>query len=443
MNKRLLFLPLISCALLTSCAGEDANEAIEVPKVTGGRSITFEVEPLSVETKSLSTKVNVVPTPTSDGLEWTNEEVSFLFYENENKQFESTFTVTKDFLGAISMIGYRPATEGNYRVIALSPKGDYFKDASFNSTIEIQQSQTQNGRTYGHLTDCVYLYSHTNTLLDIDEKGDVVNGNFPLQFNPLNSLVRFDIFNESTKRVMLNSIKIHLGGDGVLYTAATLHEGAGTLQYSNEVDDMTLLLDNASINGGAGSPYIAYLAVWESNASGTLEIHLNYTPDGETARTEIYDLNAVFFESGLRTHIELNIEDDEISDIPDNVVAYDGYYYTADKIAPHVSDFIETSDGVFVPLYILDNVCPAGWHYFNQQTVPMTSTGRGNIFARFSPLFYGHLYGSPSQLYATNHIHIVNTDLGNFYSYHTNGALGYGTNPESTVRVRPICRRAI
>jgi hypothetical protein len=307
MNKNILFLPLISCALLTSCAGEDANKTIEPPKQAEGRSITFEVEPLGVETKSTSTKVSVRPADASDGLEWTNnEEVSFLFYESEENQFESTFTVKKDMLGNVSMTGSRPATAGNYHVIAMSPKGDYFKDASFESTLSIPQTQTQTGSTYGHLTDYVYLYSHPATKLAVDASGNT-SGEFPLLFNPLNSLVRFDIVNESTTKVTLNSITIKFSGGGVLYTSATVQEGLGTLEYSGEVSDMTLGLSNASINGGVATPFVAYMAAWSSKASGTLEIQLNITPDGESTRTLIYDLDNVLFEEGLRTHIELNI----------------------------------------------------------------------------------------------------------------------------------------
>ena len=336
MNKNILFLPLISCALLTSCAGEDANKTIEPPQQAEGRSITFEVEPLGVETKSTSTKVSVRPTDASDGLEWTNnEEVSFLFYESEANQFESTFTVKKDLMGNVSMTGSRPATAGNYHVIAMSPKGDYFKDASFESTLSIPQTQTQTGSNYSHLTDYVYLYSHPTTKLAVDASGNT-SGEFPLQFNPLNSLVRFDIVNESSKKVTLNSITIKLSGGGVLYTTATVQEGLGELTYSGAVDDMTLELSNASIEGGIATPFVAYMAAWSSNNSGNLEINLNITPDGETARDITYDLNNVLFESGLRTHIGLNIEADDVTqNVYDNLgeevinsLTYKTYTYT-------------------------------------------------------------------------------------------------------------------
>ena len=340
MNKKILFLPLIGCTLLSSCVGEDTNETIEVPKVIGGRSITFEVEPLSVETKSLSTKVNVVPTPTSDGLEWTNEEVSFLFYESDEKQLESPFTVTvtNPLIGSptVSMTGERPATEGNYHVIAISPANEnHFAASDFTTILEISQPQTQNGSTYAHLSDNIFLYSHSSTLLKIDAGGDV-DGTFPLQFNPLNALVRFDIVNKSTKQVTLNKITIKLGGDGKLFTTAKLHVGNGSLEYSNDVTEMTLNLSDASINGNATSPFIAYMAAWKSNTPAALEIKLNITPEGETARDLIYDLDNVLFEEGVRTHIELDIEaGDVLLNVEDNIgeevinsLTYKTYTYT-------------------------------------------------------------------------------------------------------------------
>ena len=369
MNKKILFLSLISCALLTSCAGEDTKETTGTPQPVQGKSVTFEVAPLSVETKSLSTKVNVKPTPTSDNLEWTEEQVSFLFYDNPDKQFESTFSVKPGLMGGATLTGDRPATQGAYHVIALSPKGDYFKDTSFESILSIPNPQTQNGSTYGHLTDYMYLYSNSVELLNVQANGDL-SGSFPLQFNPLNSLVRFDIVNESSKRVTLNSITIQLGGSGVLYTSAKLHEGQGTLDYSGIVTTMTLDLSDAWINGGVTTPFSAYMAAWESGASGNLEIHLNITPDGESPRSVIYDLNNVLFESGQRTHIELNVTEGDVlhnihDDINEEIInSYSYYTYTFTPPSGQSITWMMTNYNNHLPNngYDIRSVtCPSQW----------------------------------------------------------------------------------
>jgi len=373
MNKKLLFLPLISCALLTSCAGEDTKETTGVvPQPVQGKSITFEVAPLSVETKSLSTKVDVKPSATSDELAWTNEQVSFLFFENENKQFETTFEVTvREQLippAIISMKGDRPATKGEYHVIALSPAGNYFKDASFQSTLEIPEPQEQDGSSLAHLSDYIYLYSHPTTLLSVNASGSVVNGSFPLEFQPLNSLVRFDVYNESTKRVTLNSISIKFSSGGSLYTSASLQEGSGALTYSDAVETMTLDLTNASINGGAATPFAAYMAAWESNNTGSLEIILNISPDGENAKSLIYDLNNVSFERAKRTHIDLNIEEGdvqpliEIGEFDYNSLTYKTYSYSpvsGSSISWMMTNLNYTANRFGFDTYVRN--CPPNW----------------------------------------------------------------------------------
>ena len=319
MNKKLLLFPLIGCALLASCTEEgtnDTNNAVGLPQKAQGKTVTFKAAPLSIETKSTSTKVDVKAEGNNDVLKWTNEDVSFFFYAGAGKQFYSDFTVTKGWLeDEIDMDGDMPQLAGGYGIYAMSPAGDYFKDGSSTSILTIPQVQSQNGTNLSHLSPYIFLYSHPSTNLVVDNSGNSA-GEILLNFDILASLVRFDVVNKSTKLITLNSIKIKLNNGGSLYTMATLQENSGALTgYSGQVTDMTLNLSNSNVSGG--SSFAAYMASWPSVSSGSFEITLNVSFTGSDGVDFVYDLSGVNFVAGERTAIELNIvEDDTVPPMP-------------------------------------------------------------------------------------------------------------------------------
>jgi hypothetical protein len=312
MNKKLLFLPLIGCALLASCSEEgtnDANNTIELPKQAHGKTITFKAEPLSVETKSLSTKVDVIPNGNNDDLEWTDESVSFGFFDGSNIIFDDA-TVTPVFGGA-KMDVTIPEDPGTYGVYAISPSGSYFTDNRATTTLTID-NQTQVGRDLSHLSPYVFLYSNPSTKLVVDENKNST-GDIPLSFDVLSSLIRFDIVNNSSTEVTLNSITIKFDGDRSLYKTVTLNDLDGTLTYNGVThDEMTLTLNNASLRANASDPFSAYMAAFPSNGSGDLLIDLGVTANGYSNVLK-YILSNTSFDRSQRSYIELDVLD---SDIP-------------------------------------------------------------------------------------------------------------------------------
>jgi len=309
MSKKLLLLPLISCVLLASCTEEGANDTtIELPKQAQGKTITFKASPLSVETKSLSTKVEVIPNGNSDDLEWSDEAVSFFFYDNiARKQFFDEAIVTPIFGGA-DMDVTVPEDEGSYGVYAISPSGSYFTDNRSTTTLTID-NQTQDGTDLSHLSPYVFLYSHPENKLEVDNKGNSI-GDIPLNFDVLASLIRFDVVNNSNTAVTLNSITVKFDGGGTLYKTATLNDLDGTLSYGNsEVHgEMTLTLENASLiaNAGASRAYRAYMATFPSNGKGDLLIDLNVTANGVSFTIE-YKLADSEILEGKRLYVGLDI----------------------------------------------------------------------------------------------------------------------------------------
>jgi hypothetical protein len=318
MNKKLLLLPLVSCALLTSCTEEgtnDTNNKTGLPKQAQGKTVTFTAAPVSIETKSASTKVNVKPDGDNDILEWTSEDISFFFFGGNDNYFYEDFavTVTDGFTGKqISMTGQVPDEEGSYGIYAISPAGDYFKgNVSPTSTVTIAQEQTQtlsNG-SYTHLSDYIFLYSNPDEILEVDAAGNS-DGEFEMNFSPLSSLLRFDISTTSAEPVTLNSITIKYvngSGSGKLYRSATLNEFYGTLEgnASDTYSDMTLDLPaNAIISGS--TTYNAYMAAFPSGGAGTLEITLDVTI-GTNSSSAVYECSDVEFIGGGRSHIAVNL----------------------------------------------------------------------------------------------------------------------------------------
>ena len=329
MNKKLLFLPLIGCALLASCTEEGANDTnnqTELPKQAQGKTVTFKAAPLSVETKSLSTKVEVIPNGNNDDLEWTDESVSFGFFDGSNIIFDEA-TVTPVFGGARMDVTI-PDVPGTYGVYAISPSGSYFTDNRATTALTID-NQTQVGNDLSHLSPYVFLYSNPSTKLVVDENKNST-GDIPLSFDILSSLIRFDIANNSNTAVTLNSIEIKFSGGGTLYKTATLNDLDGSLTYNGEThDEMALTLTGASLAANSSNPFSAYMAAFPSNGQGDLLIDLDIIANGLTTTIE-YLLNGSEILKESRLFVELDIID---SDIPNadgtfNRLVGDNYYAT-------------------------------------------------------------------------------------------------------------------
>ena len=338
MNKKLLFLPLIGCALFASCTEEGANDTnnqTELPKQAQGKTVTFKAAPLSVETKSLSTKVEVVPNGNNDDLKWSDETVSFFFLDDVAKNIYTDEADVSVSLWGAEMDVTIPKDPGTYDIYAISPSGSYFTTGTTTLTID---NQTQTGNDLSHLSPHIFLYSNPSTKLVVDENKNST-GEIPLSFDILSSLIRFDIVNNSNTAVTLNSITIKFADGGTLYKTATLNDFDGTLTYNGEVHDkMTLSLENASLNASVGSTFSAYMAAFPSNGLGDLLIVLNITASGRKS-----DINYMLSDSeilkGKRLFVGL-----EILDL--DVVQADGTkYYTNGTNTYKTREFPTSSSG--------------------------------------------------------------------------------------------------
>jgi hypothetical protein len=306
MNKKLLFLPLISCALLASCTEEGANDTnnqTELPKQAQGKTVTFKAAPLSVETKSLSTKVEVVPNGNNDDLKWTNETVSFFFLDGAAKKIYTDEADVSVSIWGAEMDVTIPEDPGTYDIYAISPSGSYFTTGKTTLTID---NQTQTGNDLSHLSPYVFLYSNPSTKLMVDENKNST-GEIPLSFDILSSLIRFDIVNNSNTAVTLNSITLKFAGGGTLYKTATLNDFDGTLTYNGEThDEIALTLTGASLAANSSNPFSAYMAAFPSNGQGDLLIDLEIKANGYSHTIE-YKLADFEIFKGKRLYVGLDI----------------------------------------------------------------------------------------------------------------------------------------
>ena len=472
MNKKLLLFPLVSCALLASCTEEGANDATnqtELPKQAQGKTVTFTAAPVSIETKSASTKVNVKPDGDNDILEWTSEDISFFFFGgNDNYYYEDfSVTVTDGFTGKqISMTGQGPDEEGSYGIYAISPAGDYFKDnVSPTSTVTISQEQTQtlsNG-SYAHLSDYIFLYSNPDEVLEVDAASNS-DGELEMNFSPLSSLLRFDISTTSAEPVTLNSITIKYvngSGQGKLYRSATLNEYYGTLtgNTGDTYSDMTLNLPANTVISGSNT-YNAYMAVFPSGGEGTLEITLNIT-SGSDNEDIIYECPAVNFTSGQRTQIDLTYTRTTDGDIVlidgknyvlmcgqiVEVIEINNKYFTSENFIPCRGVYEHDVPYFFryIDIINVNPVCPDGWAevdgiYLNSLDI----NSRRTIFSNLNLALGLAKTGSNSILNNGYFCFMGQTNASyqhSIYMYTSSGDMYYETNVGSDMNAQIRCRQ--
>jgi len=448
MNKKLLFLPLISCALLASCTEEGANDKnnqTELPKQAQGKTVTFKAAPLSVETKSLSTKVDVIPNGNNDDLEWTDESVSFGFFDGSNIIFDEA-TVTPVFGGARMDVTI-PEDPGTYSVYAISPSGSYFTDNRATTALTID-NQTQVGTDLSHLSPYVFLYSNPSTKLVVDENKNST-GDIPLSFDVLSSLIRFDIVNNSSTEVTLNSITIKFNGSqehSALYKTVILNDLDGTFSYSTynvvKASDLTLMLTDLSLQ--PTNDFAAYMAAFPTNGQGDLLIDLNITANGFTSPI-LYELKETQLLSGNRLYVQLDIESEQVPnyDGTKNMTignnTYKTYEYPTGENGAYqiwmVTNSIEGSDlpvpGDFGHYYrsnAASIACPNPW---NVPTSSMIET----LIRSCDETSFAIWTKYATQTAMSRGIDfpgIGETDYLNYNPYHTNNGFYYGTTTRLT-----------
>ena len=451
MNKKLLFLPLISCALLVSCTEEgtnDPNNTSEFPKQAQGKTVTFKAAPVSIETKSASTKVNIKPNGESDVLEWaqSGDAVSVLFDAGVSKQYYTDFTVEPVSGGFELSGGNIPRTEGNYKVYAIYPAGNYFVGNYADEsvlTIPRVQTQTQNSGSYSHLKDFLFLYGGTSQNIAVDSESNSV-GDYELNFTPKVSLLRFDITNSSNKNVTLNHVKISFERSVGLHKTATLNEKTGVLTPSlfDSHADMTLNLPTPTLTSSITTPYSAYMVVFNTPVTDKLLIVLNVTVDGETEDI-LFELPDTTFGVGEKTQIGLEIDADYFDEPAPGIIRTNLAELTWTVVRD--SELIKLTDatGIWVNVKDLLNVCPDGWdtpRYWN--VFPYTDAVK---FYEEHKTTIGGAYLGASRLdtdyiYWYSHIHQTVDLLGYLgmadrYEVHGNSF--------PNLLVRPLCYRPL
>jgi len=449
MNKNLLFLPLISCALLVSCTEEGANDPNNTsafPKEAQGKTVTFKAAPVSIETKSVSTKVNIKPNDDSDILEWaqSGDAVSVLFDAGVSKEYYTDFTVVPVSGGFELAGGQVPETEGNYKVYAISPAGNYFVGNNADEsvlTIPRVQTQTQNSGSYSHLKDFLFLYGGTSQNIAVDSEGNSV-GDYELNFTPKVSLLRFDITNKSDKTVKLNHIKISFEGGVGLHKTATLTEKTGGLAVSifDSHADMTLQLPQPTLSSSITTPYSAYMAVFNTSVSDKLLIDLNVTVDGDTEDIR-FELESVTFNIGEKTHIVLDIAEDYFDHTPQQPV----FELTWNRVIQSSIIRASSGDNIFVSYNDLSSACPTSWLPLNIDNLRRYNLSLGNIAIDYSHApITGHWDISSNRIVDFNYMWIYSSSTQAYkYRLAPSSATQPGINEINLGYYRPLCFRML
>ena len=331
-NKYALAYPLLAVGLvLGSCSQEEGDNTL--PENSQKKTITFTANPVTAETKGISTRVDLVPgnSNRNDGLKWVDDEkISFKFI-GETYDVNKTFTVSVDEYGVASITGDTPDQADDYQILALSPA----KTSNFplvgSTVLTIPDELTQEPDN-SHLRDYIYMYAAPDGTISVDGAKNATGGNFELDFNLLTSLLRFEITNNSSKEVTLKNVKISFpSGEAAKLSSRVTFNDDGSLTPTNfHTDGMTLKYPDISLDPSASD--LSYMTIFPTEQSSTLNIDLTVeTYDGFT-KTIYYEIqDAPAFSAGSRYVAELDIDDESLEfKYTDGVGSFtsDGFIYT-------------------------------------------------------------------------------------------------------------------
>jgi hypothetical protein len=313
-NKYILAYPLFALSfVLGSCSQEGDNDLPE--KSSQRKTITFTANPVTAETKGISTRVGLVPgnEDGDDELKWVNNEKVSIKFAGDNSEIKETFTVkvTGDIA---SITGLPPATEDVYQIRAISPdKDSHFPNGGY-TTLTIPDVQTQDIFNK-HLSEYIYMYAYPGGTISVDG-AERATGDIELDFDLLTSLLRFEIINNSTSDVTLSNIKISFpsGQSAKLYKNVILNEEDGSLVTQGQQthgSGMTLNLSDAFLGNTDSS--IGYMSIFPTTSVSTLDIDLTIkTTDGRTKTISYTVTSAPIFESKSRYTIALDFNESDL-----------------------------------------------------------------------------------------------------------------------------------
>jgi len=368
--KYALIYPLFAMGLVFgSCSQEDGDNILP-EKNSQSKTITFTANPVNAETKSISTRVDLVPGASNrnDGLKWVDDEkISFKFIGEEYDDIK-TYTVSVDNEGVASITGATPDNADDYKILALSPaKGTHFP-AIGNTFLTIPDEFTQE-ENHRHLRDYTYMYAKPDGTVSVDGAKNATGGNIELNFNLLISLLRFEVSNGSSSYVTLKNIKVSFpsGESAQLISRAIFNDDGSLSPVGFHNDGMLLKFSDIQLSQYASE--LGYLSLFPTESASSLNIDLTVeTFDGRTKTVEYEISNVPALKAANRYIVELNIDDTDLAESfsdrvgTDNLNGFDYVTYTFvtqdnTTVTWQVSPMMVTDS----PLYLLgigNDACP-------------------------------------------------------------------------------------
>jgi hypothetical protein len=364
-NKYALAYPLLALGFaLSSCSQEDVDNNLPAND-SQRKNITFTANPVTAETKGITTKVIVSEGQSSgyDRLSWEdNEKISFSFVGDNYKKHKE-FVVSVQDGGVASITGSIPEDEDVYKIRALSPyNASYFPNMG-NTVITIPAEQT---RVAGdnHYSKFIYLYAQPDATISVDAESNATGSDIDLDFDLLTSLLRFEIENATENPITITSVKISFPSESSadLYGRQILND-KGTLSSPSlnpiHTNGMTLNFGDLSVaSEGFG---VGYMSIFPTTSASELHIDLTVkNSDGLESPISYKLTDARQFVQGNRYVIPLLVCADYLRDF--ETIEYAGYEWTSSTYAPdHVSHQTINNNIFFTLPSDPSTVCPAGF----------------------------------------------------------------------------------
>ena len=376
--------------VLGSCSQEESDEFIP-NKEAQSSTLTFTANPVTAETKGVSTKVSITPQRNNDVLNWEeNDKVTFYFL-GDNYEDKKTYTVSVDGSNAF-ITGDKPGDPDEYKILALYP--DRSSNFSSSATIlTIPDVLTQKDDN-SHLKDYIYMYARPDGTVNIDDESNATGGNIALDFTLLTSLLRFEIENTSSSDVTLKSVTIsYPNDDAKLYSRVALDEDNSVVYPANGFNShASMTLNFSDLLLEAGEDTQGNLCVFPTTGASALNIDINLLlPDG-TPQTIEYVVNDIsVFAAGNRYVIPLPLNDaDVVVKSGSQIISINGQDYMVyrtnndGEVTLWMVDPLRDSFGsVIYQTPLNSSICPNSW------TLPTRNDLEG---------FYDHLSANPDVL---------------------------------------------
>ena len=370
-NKYALAYPLLALGLvLGSCSQEEGDNALP-ENVSQNKTITFTVNSVTAETKDISTRVTVESSGRfGDALKWEdNDKVSFFYFNSEFTHGQTIpFTVSVDG-STPSITGGFPTKADDYNIRALYPHNasNFLNDETY---LTIPDPQVYDA-DLNYLRNVIFMYAQPNTTVNVDSEENATGGDIELDFDILNTLLRFDIMNNSSSEVYLQKIDIRFpdGAGAKLASRVLLNEEQGTVSLVdnvNSVHTVQSLLFNDQLLNGNNVGIQPFMSIFPTDAATSLHVDLTLKFSDQTTKTLLYKIDDIEpLVAGSRYSINLTIYDDDVPSIIPGTI-YDNFIYTRpDYFSDLTSACINPDGAAFVRAsMITPSICPAGWSLF-------------------------------------------------------------------------------